>query len=464
MARRKLWRRPNAIDDDPYRNFVLWNLRQKDILRTTVPEQYVKSDAAIHWQKLREEHFAYGQRTQKRPKQDTHTKSYKEYIRSLSRINGPIETAADLERIQRTPLHEFPSVYGRKHEYTPQGQKERLQPALDYWKDRHKDSVKEYKKWNKIIARGGTIPISPQLRKTDQRWRVTSHGGKFSQLGPMGPFTENVIIEIELLAGLNEVLSLMFRSINSVQMEIRFMSAIEDRIIKPIVREGIEQIVKLVPMMSGTLRETMIDSLRAYVNFEGGAKRFAKVSIDTFGVNYARPVNKMPNESLKHTNKFRKKGSRMYYLQDPDAETDFFGTIVENLRVFAKEKYESFISNYVLPRLAGHRPFTRAEKNNDTPEAMNTYGGFQESYTYENNEGTMNEMSATREADFDIMKGVDNLLSSLIMGGDSRITRTQKKFVKDMLAKAGRRGDKGFSSIQFAKLLFKVKFYGGTYK
>ena len=448
---------------------VLWNFRQSDLLRTTVPRQYVESDAAVHWQKLRKEHSAYGQRTQKRPPQDTHTKSYKEYVRSLSRTHGPIETEQDLRRAVRSPLHEFSDVYGRKFEYTPKGKKQQMQPAIEYWKDRHKDSVKEYKRWEKTYRRTGSIPYSPQLRKTDQRWRVTKHEGSFSRLGPMGPFTENVIIEIELLEGLKDILSMMFRSLDTVKLEIKFMSAIEDRIIKPTVREGIRLIMIRTPMMSGRLREVMIDALRAYVNFEGGAKRFAKISIDTFGVNYARPVNKMPTENLQHRGDYRKRGSRMYFLEDRNAETNFFGTIVEDLRVFAKKKYELFISNYVLPRLMGHRPLTQRERETEPPEdAMDTYSGFRETYSYEETnimgESRTVHLNGTKERDYNIMDGVNNLLYGLVARGDSRLLKSQKDFVDKLLRKAGRRGALGLDSIQFAKLLFKVKFYGGTYK
>jgi hypothetical protein len=117
----------------------------------------------------------------------------------------------------------------------------------------------------------------------------------------------------------------------------------------------------------------------------------------------------------------------------------------------------------------GHRPLTQRERETEPPEdAMDTYSGFRETYSYEETnimgESRTVHLNGTKERDYNIMDGVNNLLYGLVARGDSRLLKSQKDFVDKLLRKAGRRGALGLDSIQFAKLLFKVKFYGGTYK
>lgn len=192
-----------------------------------------------------------------------------------------------------------------------------------------------------------------------QSWRIYRHQGVFSKLGPAGFFTENTIIRIELSPDIATFAQIIYPSItNDKTSVIRLQDDIINKVILPIVRKGVLLIMKYVPMMTGELRKTMLDALRNYKKFQFPDIYVAEVFVHTIGLMYSKPVNNMPTSSLTHPRmdgpNYRKRNNMMYRLNDPDATTEWFQKVVDELRDFGKDKWRDF-ENFLLRALTNFR-------------------------------------------------------------------------------------------------------------
>jgi hypothetical protein len=297
-------------------------------------------------------------------------------------------------------------------------------------------------------------------------WRVLKHGGSFSKLGPKGTYASVSIIEIEMKDDFDTVLELMYPNMPVIKSKITIMDAIENRVLKPIVKQGIQLVSRYVPMMTGKLRKAMVDALREYIRFDVANKHIAKIFVNTIGdgtLDYARPVNHMPETSLRHYGGYRKEKGKIYYLRDVAATTHWFDKVVEELSEFAKKKWQLFVQNYLIPKLRGHRPLTPEERESE--EFSSDYVAFDESeYSISEvdimGEERTTEFPALRRRDFEKAETLDNLVYMMFMG-DSGRNKAQKKTAQKIYN--GLFGE-GYATVGFVNLFFKVQYKVGTYK
>lgn len=198
-----------------------------------------------------------------------------------------------------------------------------------------------------------------------QSWRIYRHQGLFMNLGPAGFFSENTIIRIELSPDIATFAQIIYPSITDDRKAIiKLQDDIINKVILPIIRKGVILIMKYVPMMSGELRKTMLDALRNYKKFQFPEIYVAEVFVHTIGLMYSRPVNNMPTSSLAHPKpdspNYRSKNRMLYRLHDPDAVTEWFQKVVEELRDYGKERWRDFEA-FLLRALTNFRLLNNQE-------------------------------------------------------------------------------------------------------
>lgn len=424
------------------------------------------ADPYVAWDQAIKELYGKGKRIWQRPKGQAkgHPLSYQQHVRLMEkRLNQGEEIYGEgryQTLIQQKPQYDFNNnTFKRDNAYMNQ-QIEQHNLKSKVFNNMWKQSSKHYKMIQK--AKDSDVYVG----NIYQSWRVLQHGGVFSKLGPKGAFSNMTIFELTISTDFRDVLGLMYENKTAViNNEVTIRNVIENRILKPTVRYGVDLVMQKVPMMGGTLRKSMVNSLREYVRFESGAKGYCKIYINTFGVDYAKPVNNMPTDNLQHHGKLQKKNGKVYYLRDVNATTHFFQEVVEKTREFAKKKWNLFVKNYLLPLLDGHRPITPTEQSQGKLENYEGFSAdltdefYDEEIIHETEPRLVKRREYEERKQFEDTSIVDNLVGALLEN-PTRLNKTQKAYVERLMSGSQ---SKGYASTQFVNLFFKVKFSGGSY-
>jgi len=213
-----------------------------------------------------------------------------------------------------------------------------------------------------------------------QMWRATKHGGAFSRLGPMGPFSNKVIVKIErkplYYQGLREFEDLKRQNIMSGRppySDRTIAIALESTVHDKVETYVLERIDTWVPKDTGSLRKAMISVVyKAAATVENFQKNTGPyiMEVGTPNIEYAKPVNKMPDWALQHPphapDPFRgTKGRRNATLVDPQAKSGWFNLILLNSRNKARAQVKKMRREVITPQ------FRELAKNmNKTPQAL----------------------------------------------------------------------------------------------
>jgi len=213
-----------------------------------------------------------------------------------------------------------------------------------------------------------------------QMWRVKKHGGAFSKLGPMGPFTSRVIVKVEkkplYFDGLKLFEDLKKKGImtgGAPYSDRSVAIALESSIHYEVEDYVMERIEMWAPKDTGSLRKAMMSVvLKAAATvdeFQNNTGAYI-MEIGTPNIEYAKPVNKMPDWSLQHPphapDPFRgTRGRRGASLSDPQAKSGWFDLILLNGRNKARRQVKQMRKEVITPQ------FRDLAKNmGKTPQAL----------------------------------------------------------------------------------------------
>lgn len=169
-----------------------------------------------------------------------------------------------------------------------------------------------------------------------QQWRVDlitgarkKVHGAFARLGPLGELGDDIVIFINLNLDLISLLQRFEFSITTQKVE----AAIFQDIIEPVIKYLDKKIEIWVPVDTTDLRKSLHNALKIDSSIISNPFR---VILNTKGVPYAGPVNKMPTASL------RKSGKA------PQARKGWYNLLLLNGRNLAKRKRKIVINKLKL--------------------------------------------------------------------------------------------------------------------
>jgi hypothetical protein len=132
----------------------------------------------------------------------------------------------------------------------------------------------------------------------------------------------------------------------------------------PLQQTATTQINTNAPKMTGKLRKAMKESIKVPL-----AGSFPLVMIlNTAGVDYAKPVEKMSSAMLKHPtpvhSNTRRIGGRLVILVDPEARKGWYALTLLNSRNRARKLWRDYIKKTWVPLLRGlvKNPTSEANK------------------------------------------------------------------------------------------------------
>jgi len=177
-----------------------------------------------------------------------------------------------------------------------------------------------------------------RARTHSQMWRVSKitgarkkvHGAG-ATLGPMGSFGDNVILELDINRALLKTLQKYKVPITAGKL----LNLARTQVLMPVKTKILEDINKWVPRDTGKLRNSMRNAVRS-----SPISTFpVRLVINTRGVDYAKPVNRMPQIWLRHA-------------KDPQARKGWFNLVLLDGRNLAKKKFPQLVSHTatLLPR------------------------------------------------------------------------------------------------------------------
>lgn len=158
--------------------------------------------------------------------------------------------------------------------------------------------------------------------------------GTGARLGPAGELGDDVLIEIKLSPS---GVILVGRHLSPKLESAALLSEVIAQIYNPLVAEMHNKINLWVPIDSGDLRRSLLNSLSpAGGSYTSGFPLF--VVLNTKNIIYAKPVNKMPK----------------HWFKIPTAVENWYNLLVLHGRKFVRTLYSNFVKNYLVPEI---RPF-----------------------------------------------------------------------------------------------------------
>ena len=191
-----------------------------------------------------------------------------------------------------------------------------------------------------------------------QPWRVTQFGGAFAELGSTAALPAHVFLELNLTDWFWNMATNNFQN-SSGPIRIHEILVLWNRIVYTPFFDFMKQEIGTpnsvsgrVPSDTGKLRETILSSLTDLGKMgETRTRGFpVLIAMNAGDLEYARPVNKMPNENLAHSGVMNKKG---HFLFDPGAKQNFWGQLQMN----GKRKLETLHSLFI--KAAAKLPFVQ---------------------------------------------------------------------------------------------------------
>jgi len=269
----------------------------------------------------------------------TYKQDYKPTVRTLS--------AWDLAKLKKT----WQSKWGsKKAAFDRQALEGKDAPGPD-WEERawKREKKKSFTKKPKPKPKS---TFKKTIGKKDNRGGDTSQFRDYEWYGAYKEMKPKLIIKIKPTAKMAEAFMERKKSgrtalyiFASIQMEM-------EKMLDQLILYGDFIINKYVPKDTGALREAMVKSIR-----DTTLKGFRlKMVLDTKGIKYANPVDKMPEEKVRHNYKWRRAGAGKYkVLHDPQAQGGYWDYIWMALKTRAQllimEMYKEIIRilNYKQP-------------------------------------------------------------------------------------------------------------------
>ena len=395
--------------------------------------------------------------------------SYKEWLKKTKEVSETrgrtVETTrtSPYYRWKKNPA--FARLDERREEI-----KQSYTTEIDRAKREYKNHHKLYQKFSRTYRfRGFTQEERRYLE--GNLWRYETHRGIFSKLGPAGFFSENTVIKITLSRDIATFAQIIYPSImTDNEAIIRLQDDLLSKVILPTVRHGVLLIMKYVPMMTGKLRETMLTALRNYKRFQFPNIYEAEVFIHTIGLMYSKPVNNMPEESLKHPHpdgrSFRRVRTRLYYLRDEDARTEWFQKVLEELREYAKQRWLDFES-FLLRALTTFR-LLKQDETQFTADLRGHDPGVQMVHQLPQIQAIVSEIFPRLRAITSIMNKYE-LLKSMTQSvlpqkrnPAEGYNRSQRSYIRSLMEESIYGEPRSLNTKSFIKLFISVKFTGGT--
>jgi hypothetical protein len=186
----------------------------------------------------------------------------------------------------------------------------------------------------------------------------------------MGELGDDIIISIELTANYRKfvdsvkaALGKRFR-IKDLDTPSEVYRSAWGNVYFPLQREATVQINNNAPKFKGDLRKSMKQSIKVPL-----AGSFPLVMIlNTAGIQYAKPVNRMPSAWLKHPTathrNIRRVGARAVILVDPEAKGGWYDLTLLNSRNRARKLWRDYIKKVWVPLFKGFfkNPRNEADK------------------------------------------------------------------------------------------------------
>ena len=199
--------------------------------------------------------------------------------------------------------------------------------------------------WNKgSKAKAAAHKASSARYKTGthpQMWRVTKHNKAGSKLGPMGPLGDDVVIEVRLKYDIYKV-------VPDISQQY-LIGTLGSRVQEPLLDELYTKLNIWVPKDTGALRRSIrsrMDNSTASLKQISTTKPWRMV-IGTPDIEYAKPVNKMPADWLKH----KPQPSRFpgFTMDDPAAVKGWYDWLLRDGRRKAQNLFRDYLKGTIEP-------------------------------------------------------------------------------------------------------------------
>lgn len=396
--------------------------------------------------------------------------THKEWLKKTKEV--AIEKGRTHEQVQKSPFYRWTKnpAFARLDE-----RRQEIANIYTASIERAKQSYQANRMlMQRYIRSKGRMPLTaPQrLYISGNLWRW-ERNLPFSKLGPAGFFSENTVIRIDLDPDIATFAALIYPSIKDDQtLILKIQDDILNKVIIPTVRHGVILISKYVPMMTGELRKTMLEALRNYKKFQYPEPFSTEIFVHTIGIMYSRPVNNMPTFSLKHPRygelNFRRKDGIVYYLNDPDAETEWFKKVVDEMRSYAKERWNDFEA-FLLRALNNFRLLKEEEAIYEANLQTHDPGD-----VIQRNTEAIRTIVATM---FPRLRAIDTIMSKYETmkklkqqvlpakrNVDNRYTRVQHRYIENIINETIYGDPRKLNTKTFIGLFIRVKHNGGTYR
>jgi len=203
-----------------------------------------------------------------------------------------------------------------------------------------KDFYREARKFGVQTLKAGTHP---------QQWRQTAPTpskvlqGAGATLGPLGTLGDDIIFEVSLTYEGTQVLQQLRGTLSLASLNRMFRNDVWNELQAYI--DG--KIDTWVPMDSGDLRNSMHNAISPTQTGKSQGQTFPfRMTLSTPGIDYAKPVNKMPTPWLTHPASYHRNVGRYgSTLQDPEAKYGWYDLVLLNARNKAHPVIQAFFNS-----------------------------------------------------------------------------------------------------------------------
>ena len=179
-----------------------------------------------------------------------------------------------------------------------------------------------------------------RVLKVDPTTGKLKNPRKYKNYGTLGHFDDTTIfsMHLKLQEYMNFLQAMRNMGVNTEEIKKKIKSA-TDSLRQTIINEGIKWIKTYVPIDTGDLQKSMIDSLKE----ERSLPTHILIKIGTPNIYYAKVVNRYPEDKVQHFGDVKswRTGLPLY---DPDATSPFFDRALKELRYIARKEFKKFIN------------------------------------------------------------------------------------------------------------------------
>jgi hypothetical protein len=178
-------------------------------------------------------------------------------------------------------------------------------------------------------------------------------------LGPMGELGDDIIISVELTTNYQKFMESMKRitgrrlRIKDLDTPAEVYRSVWGNVYFPLQQHVTTEINSNVPKATTDLVDSMKKSIKVPL---GGSFPLIMI-LNTAGIDYAKPVNRMPDTWLKHPtavhSNTRKIKGRLVILVDPQARRGWYDITLLNGRNRARRLWSEYIKKTWVPLLKG---------------------------------------------------------------------------------------------------------------